>query len=37
MILSLQGCIAVGKITAVRYLQENAPYINILLLIKRRR
>lgn len=29
MILSLQGCMAVGKTTAVRYLQENAPYINI--------
>ena len=23
MVLSLQGCMAVGKITAVRYLQEN--------------
>ncbi len=29
MILSLQGCMAVGKTTAARYLQENAPYINI--------
>lgn len=29
MILSLQGCMAVGKTTAVRYLQDNAPYINI--------
>lgn len=29
MILSLQSCMAVGKTTAVRYLQENAPYINI--------
>lgn len=29
MILSLQGCMAVGKTTAVKYLQENAPYINI--------
>ena len=29
MILPLQGCMAVGKTTAVRYLQENAPYINI--------
>lgn len=29
MILSLQGCMAVGKTTAVRYLQENAPYVNI--------
>lgn len=29
MILSLQGCMAVGKTTAIRYLQENAPYINI--------
>ena len=29
MVLSLQGCMAVGKTTAVRYLQENAPYINI--------
>ena len=25
MILSLQGCMAVGKTTAVRYLQEYAP------------
>lgn len=23
MVLSLQGCMAVGKTTAVRYLQEN--------------
>jgi len=30
MILSLQGCMAVGKTTAVKYLQENAPYINII-------
>lgn len=29
MILSLQGCMAVGKTTAVRYIQENAPYIHI--------
>ncbi len=29
MILSLQGCMAAGKTTAVKYLQENAPYINI--------
>lgn len=29
MILSLQGCMAVGKTTAVKFLQENAPYINI--------
>lgn len=29
MILSLQGCMAVGKTTAVKYLQENAPYVNI--------
>ena len=29
MILSLQGCMAVGKTTAVRYLQEHAPYVHI--------
>lgn len=29
MILSLQGCMAVGKTTAVRYLEKNAPYIYI--------
>ena len=29
MILSLQGCMAVGKTTVVRYIQEKAPYINI--------
>lgn len=29
MILSLQGCMAVGKTTAVRYLQKNAPYLHI--------
>lgn len=29
MILSLQGCMAVGKTTALNYLKENAPYINI--------
>ena len=29
MILSLQGCMAVGKTTAVNYLKQNAPYINI--------
>ncbi len=29
MILSLQGCMAVGKTTAVNYLLQNAPYIHI--------
>ena len=29
MVLSLQGCMAVGKTTAVCYLRENAPYVNI--------
>lgn len=29
MILSLQGCMAVGKTTAVNYLREHAPYVNI--------
>lgn len=29
LVLSLQGCMAVGKTTAVRYLQENASYIHI--------
>lgn len=29
MILSLQGCMAVGKTTAVNYLHQNAPYIHI--------
>lgn len=29
MILSLQGCMAVGKTTAARYIQANAPGINI--------
>ena len=29
MILSLQGCMVVGKTTAVRYLRENAPCVNI--------
>ncbi len=29
IILSLQGCMAVGKTTAVKYIQENAPYVNI--------
>lgn len=29
MILSLQGCMAVGKTTAVQYLREHAPYVNI--------
>lgn len=29
VILSLQGCMAVGKTTAVKYLQENAPSVNI--------
>ncbi len=28
-VLSLQGCMAVGKTTAVRYLQKNAPYVHI--------
>ena len=29
MILSLQGCMAVGKTTAIQYLREKAPYVNI--------
>lgn len=29
MILSLQGCMAVGKTTAVTYLKKNAPYVNV--------
>ena len=29
MVLSLHGCMAVGKTTAVQYLRENAPYVNI--------
>ena len=29
MILSLQGCMAVGKTTAINYLKENAKYVNI--------
>lgn len=45
MVLSLQGCMAVGKTSAVTYLKENAPYVNVsyeinsdvVTLIKRRR
>lgn len=29
MTLSLQGSMAVGKITALRYLHENVPCVNI--------
>lgn len=29
MILSLQGCMAVGKTTAARYLQKHAPHLHI--------
>ena len=29
MILSLQGCMAVGKTTAINYLKDNAKYVNI--------
>ena len=29
MILALQGCMAVGKTTAIQYLREKAPYVNI--------
>lgn len=29
MILSLQGCMAVGKTTAADYLRENVPYVNV--------
>lgn len=28
VILSLQGCMAVGKTTAIKYLQQYAPYVN---------
>lgn len=29
IVLSLQGCMAVGKTTAVEYLREHAPYVHI--------
>ena len=29
IILSLQGCMAVGKTTAVKYIQRHVPYVNI--------
>lgn len=29
MVLSLQGCMAAGKTTALNYLRENAPYANV--------
>lgn len=29
MILSLQGCMAVGKTTAIEYLRQNAPHLHI--------
>ena len=29
MVLSLQGCMAAGKTTALKYLRENAPYVNV--------
>lgn len=29
LVLSLQGCMAVGKTTAVRYLQRHAPHIHV--------
>lgn len=29
MVLSLQGCMAAGKTTALNYLRENAPYVNV--------
>ena len=29
MVLSLQGCMAVGKTTVLNYLRENAPYVNV--------
>lgn len=29
IVLSLQGCMAVGKTTAVKYLSNHAPYVNI--------
>ncbi|WP_027626383.1 hypothetical protein [Clostridium lundense] len=28
IVLSLQGCMAVGKTTAANYIRNNAPYIN---------
>ena len=29
IVLSLQGCMAVGKTTALQYIQEQAPYVNV--------
>jgi len=29
IVLSLQGCMAVGKTTAIEYIQNHAPYVNI--------
>lgn len=29
MVLSLQGCMAVGKTTALNCLRETAPYVNV--------
>ncbi len=29
IVLSLQGCMAAGKTTAVKYIQRSAPYVNI--------
>lgn len=29
MVLSLQGCMAVGKTTALNCLRENASYVNV--------
>jgi deoxyadenosine/deoxycytidine kinase len=29
IVLSLQGCMGVGKTTAVNYIRNNAPYVNI--------
>ncbi|MDV3428976.1 MAG: hypothetical protein LIR50_18450 [Bacillota bacterium] len=29
IVLSLQGCMAVGKTTAIKYIQNHAPYVNI--------
>lgn len=29
IVLSLQGCMAAGKTTAVKYIQSQAPYVNI--------
>lgn len=29
IVLSLQGCMAVGKTTAVNYIRNNVPYVNI--------